>query len=89
MAPDKQVIYLIIDAILVTVALILAWRIWKRARHISATIILIWAIAEVALKGYFQPGAGIIASVIVLTLAINGARGTLAKRKQLKSPTPA
>jgi hypothetical protein len=84
-APAEQVITLIVDAILVTVALILGWRIWKRAGHISAIVILIWSVAEVATKAYYAPGKGIIASLIILVLAINGVRGTLAKRNQMKT----
>jgi hypothetical protein len=88
-APDQQIISIIVDAILVTLALILGWRIWKKAGHISAIIILLWSITEAASKAYVAPGKGIIVSIILVILAINGVRGTLAKKKQLKSPAPA
>lgn len=88
-APDEQIISIIVDAILVTLALILSWRIWKRAGHISAILILLWIIAEAATKAYVAPSKGLLISIILLVAATNGVRGTLAKKKQLKSPTPA
>jgi hypothetical protein len=88
MPADEQVYTMIGNLILVTVALILAWRICKRAGHISAIVLLIWCIIEVATKAYLAPGKGIVVGIILVVAAINGVRGTLAKRKQLKTAAP-
>ena len=76
----------IVNAILVVLATVFALRIWKKAGHISASIILIWTITEVGFKLVLAPGKGLILSALITVAAINGVRGTFATKEIRNKP---
>lgn len=85
--PEDDLDLIIGSAIYFALAAILgflAWRIWKCAGHVSASISLVLVLLAVVVMSIKDPGSGVIESILITLLAINGVRGTLAQRKWLK-----
>jgi hypothetical protein len=85
--PEDDLDLIIVLAIFFALAAILgflAWRIWKCAGHVSASISLVLVLLAVVSMWTGDPGRGVIEGIIFTLLAINGVRGTLALRKSLK-----
>ncbi len=87
--PDEALGLVMITALFGLVMIVLfsffGWRIWKRQGHVSAIITLVWTVVEVVMKLVLVTGQGVVLSIIMTLVAINGVRGTLAHRKGLKA----
>ena len=87
--PDEALGLVMITALFGLVMIVLfsffGWRIWKRQGHVSAIITLVWTVVEVVMKLVLVTGQGVVLSILMTLLAINGVRGTLARRKGLKA----
>jgi hypothetical protein len=70
-----------IHAVLVLVAAILCWRIWRRHGRFAAVFALVWLLVDLLFRFAAGPGSGIIIGIILVLAAVHGIRGTWAEAR--------